>query len=332
MRIGLSPTRHESSAYRPARVTVCLLVHIPEQAGYYRHKFEALKLCIGSLIASTDGPYDLQVFDNGSCAEVVEYLRTLSTKGVIRYLVLSAQNIGKVNAWQLMFASAPGEVIAYSDDDVLFHPGWMRAHLEILDRFPHVGMVSGVAVRNRFTYADRSLPQYLRDNPGVSVARGHFIPDEWERDFIKSTGGDVERGLEVARRAHQDIVVEHEGLRAYFTATHFQFVAFKATILRGLAAEWEPRLMAGELDVERRLDEMGLARLATCDRFVQHIGNVVTREIITAAGESALSDPVKAVSANRPWYAPVTGLRVVRAVLRRVADWSFFLLNTRRSE
>src|SRR3972149_7403113 len=120
MRVGLSPTRGQSTDYRPARVTICVLVFIPEQIGYFGYRFDVLKLCLQSIIKHTSAAYDLLVFDNGSCPEVVDYLRSLRDQRIIRYLVLSAQNIGKINAFKIMFHAAPGEHIASRDDAVLF--------------------------------------------------------------------------------------------------------------------------------------------------------------------------------------------------------------------
>ncbi len=60
-------------------------------------------------------------------------------------LLLSQRNIGKIDALRILFNAAPGEIIAYNDDDIFFYPGWLEAHLEILDSFPKAGMVSGAA-------------------------------------------------------------------------------------------------------------------------------------------------------------------------------------------
>jgi len=64
---------------------------------------------------------------------VVDYLKELRDKGKIQYLILSSRNIGKMGALQIAFRAAPGEIIAYSDDDVFFLPGWLERHLEVLE-------------------------------------------------------------------------------------------------------------------------------------------------------------------------------------------------------
>ena len=330
MRVGLSPYKGQTSGYRPARVTVCMLVCIPEQTGYYAHRLEVLKLCLSSLVKHTEPPYDLMVFDNGSCAEVVSYLRTLRDAGVIRFLLLSSVNLGMAGAYRIMFHAAPGELIAYSDDDVLFYPGWLPAQLEILETYPRVGVVSGLPVRAQFRYGNRYLPAYLEEFSSVRKAEGHFIPDEWERDFFVSTGEPVEHAVQSTTQSYQDIMLEYRGLKAYSTATHFQFVAPKDVILRALAPQWDPRLMDGDREMDERIDALGYARLATFGRYVRHIGNVITPELardvsaLGLANDPASWTPPPKVLVRFAHFGPI------RAPARRLYNWLYLLFKYRR--
>ena len=45
MRMGCAPPREKVTDHLPARVTVCVLVFIPEQVGYYAYRFDVLKRC-----------------------------------------------------------------------------------------------------------------------------------------------------------------------------------------------------------------------------------------------------------------------------------------------
>ena len=67
--------------------------------------------------------------------------------GKIDFLILSSQNIGKIGALQVMLKAAPGEIIAYCDDDVFFLPGWLERHLEVIDTYPNVGAVTGMYIK-----------------------------------------------------------------------------------------------------------------------------------------------------------------------------------------
>lgn len=133
MRIGKNPAKAGLPAYQPQKLGVALIVYIPFTEGYFANSLEILKYQIASLRAATPLPYDLLVFDNGSCPEVVADLQQMQANEEIDWLVLSAHNLGKAGAWNWIFAAMPNELICYADSDVLFRPGWLEASLEILE-------------------------------------------------------------------------------------------------------------------------------------------------------------------------------------------------------
>jgi len=277
-RFGISPTRGKQSDYQPARVTVAVLTFIPEMEGYYRYRMDVLKACLESILKNTEGPYDLLVFDNGSCPEVVKYLQSLHQAGEIDFLLLSAKNLGKIGALQVMFNAAPGELIAYCDDDILFSPGWLAAHLEVLDTFPNVGMVSGAPVRNAAGHAQVSNQTYINSSPdGLGVERSHWIPDEWERDWALSTGRDPEAHL-AATRDQEDVRLVLQGVSAYAAANHFQYLAPRKVLLNAMPASWTGKLMGHMTDLDEAVDGQGCLRLSTTERYTRHIGNVISPE------------------------------------------------------
>ena len=117
-RIGQNPSRGKTLDHRPARTTVAVLVYAPHEAGYFQDRLDVTRMTIESILTNTQEPFDLLVFDNGSCPEMVAYLQRLYQKGSINYLLLSKRNIGKLNALRIIFDAAPGEIVAYADDDV----------------------------------------------------------------------------------------------------------------------------------------------------------------------------------------------------------------------
>jgi len=311
---------------RPARVTICVLVCIPNLSGYYAHRVEVLRLCLSSLFATLDPTCcDVLLFDNGSCPEVAALLRGLHDQGRVEYLFRSRHNIGKANAYRQMFAAAPGDVIAYADDDVLFHPGWLASQLAVLDAFPRVGMVSGVPVNLQFVYGNRYLPAYLSEFPDIVVRRGHFIPDEWRREFDRSTG----RGDDETSRL-EEVLLTRGGVSAYATASHFQFIARRDVILQALPAQFEPSLMRAPVRaVDERLDELGFARLSTSTRFVQHIGNVVSPDLREAIDALGLAGEV------RVWAPPGRVQRALAALVGvgvSLRNWFYFVTRYRTQQ
>ena len=326
VRIGSYPERVKREFIRTARVSACIVVHIPHQLDYHAHRLDVLRLCLASLAAHTPRDrYDLLVLDNGSCAATVDYLRGLRDRGAIDHLILSAQNIGKINGCRMLFDAAPGDVVAYADDDVFFSPGWLEAQLAILDTFPRVGMVSGRPVRKQFGYGNAYLPGYLAEFPEITSQTGRLIPNEWEREFRGSVGRLQDDG---AAAPNQDVLLEYRGLKAYSTATHFQFIAPKAVILDAIRRVQLPRVVGEERQFEEAIDAAGYARLSTAGRYVRHIGNVINRELRDEIGETL--PEMATVDGWRPSpraWVRLMKWRPLRALLARVNRWTYLALH-----
>jgi glycosyltransferase involved in cell wall biosynthesis len=127
MRVGQNPAKYVKTVAKPERITVAVLNYIPFISGFYAEALDVLKVCLKSTRTDAGLPFDLLVFDNGSCEEVKNYLINEQDKGRIQYLFLSEKNLGKGGAWNIMLAGAPGEIIAYADSDCLFYPGgWLN--------------------------------------------------------------------------------------------------------------------------------------------------------------------------------------------------------------
>ena len=232
-RIGVNPSRGKSLDIKPARTTVAVLVHAPHQAGYFQNRLDVTRLTIESILANTREPFDLLVFDNGSCEEMVSYLMQLNGQGKIDYLILSRMNIGKLNALKMIFNIAPGEIVAYTDDDVYHLPGWLSAHLEVMDTYPHVGAVTGFYIRQRVAMSSESTLAFV-NQPDMETKRGLLMPRKWEEDYVINSGRSWERyDAEVA--GIEDILINYHGLEAWVSAHHFQMVCPKHVVQEILA-------------------------------------------------------------------------------------------------
>ena len=71
---------------------------------------------------------------------------------------------------------------------------------------------------------------------------------------------------------------ELNGVKAFPAAIHFQYMAPRQALLDALPVEHIGSMMAPMADLEKGIDRQGLLRLSTAERYVQHIGNVVSPE------------------------------------------------------
>jgi hypothetical protein len=81
MRTGANPAKAGIPAYTPQELGVALIVYIPFTEGYFANSLEILNYQITSLRATTRQPFDLLVFDNGSCPQAVAELNKLYKEG-----------------------------------------------------------------------------------------------------------------------------------------------------------------------------------------------------------------------------------------------------------
>jgi glycosyltransferase involved in cell wall biosynthesis len=187
MRLGQNPAKFVQGVTRPAPVTVAVLTYVPVLKGFHAQALDVIKACLDSLWSGTGPAHDLLVFDNGSGPETVEYLLEAQQAGRIQYLILSEKNLGKGGAWNQIFAAAPGQVIAYTDCDARFSPGWLEASLHLLEAFPKVGMVTSRPFRSPPEFYRATLA-WAEAEPEVNIERGRLIPWEDFRAFDLSLG------------------------------------------------------------------------------------------------------------------------------------------------
>lgn len=324
-RYGMNPAREKNTSYKPSRVTAAVMTYIPNLEGYFTHRLDVLKLCLDSLISSAGSQVDIMVLNNGSCQEVRGYLDLQLEQGRIDYLIHSRQNLGVIGGFKILFNAVPGEVIAYCDDDVLYYPGWLAAHLAILDAFPMAGMVSGAPVGYSSEHALTAVEAFIASNPaGLQVAEK---PREaaWEQSWAASTGRSVPEHLEqIQHTPHRELVFQ--GVAAYQSAKHFQFLTPKEVVCRAFTPDWTGSLMDGLVALDEEVDRLGYLRLCTTDRYARHIGNAISAEIKADAERLglALGGDLPRIEEHEHWILKIPGSGRVLWPLYR---WLFKVLH-----
>jgi glycosyltransferase involved in cell wall biosynthesis len=291
MRTGQNPSKSGVPAYEPKQLGVALLVYIPFLKGYFKHSLDILKYQIASLYEHTGHEFDLLVFDNGSCPEVVKELGNLSKQGVIEWLVLSKNNLGKVGAWNWIFGSMPNEYICYADSDVFFRQGWLEASLEIIDTFPKVGMVSAQPTFHDVLEGEGKAHLELEGNRNFKF--GSYHPEERiVEEYCQGIGADEELSTKFLNMDLPSITDVPSKTTAVIGATHMQFV-----IPRIIARDLVPLPVSKGLfrketmALDHKVDELGFLHLSTRENYVMHMGNNVNPKLQNEV--QALDGPIE---------------------------------------
>ena len=300
MRKGQNPAKFVKNVARPERITAALLNYIPFLSGFHAEALEVLKACMQSMRTEAGLPFDLLVFDNGSCAEVRDFLVRENEAGRIQYLMLSEKNLGKGGAWNIMLAGAPGEIIAYCDSDVLFSPGWLRRSVEILETFPSVGMVTARPFRTPPEFYGATLDWARK---GATLEEGQFIPWETFIEFNLSLGQTEQENRKVYAETRdwrityyppadgragggsqyvpselpdqrRRIETEAKPIIAYAGASHWQFTAYKSTLQAFLPFGMD-KPMGQVRQLDKRMNDAGLLRLMVSDPLAMNMSNTL---------------------------------------------------------
>ena len=314
MRKGQNPAKFVNEVARPERITVALLNYIPFLSGFYAETLDVLKVCLESMRRDAGLSFDLLVFDNGSCPEVREYLVNEKEEGRIQYLILSEKNMGKGGAWNMILAGAPGEIISYSDSDVLFSPNWLKRSVEILETFPNAGMVTARPFRTPPEFYESTL-KWARDN--ATLEEGQFIPWETFLEFNLSLGQTEEENRRVYSET-RDWKVVYKGVAAMAGASHWQFSAYKSTLQQFLPFEMD-KPMGQVRQLDRRMNDAGLLRLMVSDPLAMNMSNTLGY----LRGELKNSGKKKPVTFGKRVLELGPIKKVLLAIYNKIFNWYY---------
>jgi hypothetical protein len=317
MRIGQNPAKSANQVALPERITVAVLNYIPHVSGFYAEGLEVLKACLKSARRDAGQPFDLLVFDNGSCPEVQNELVQMHQTGEIQFLLLSEKNLGKGGAWNIIFTGAPGELIAYADSDVLFSPGWLAKSVEILETYPNVGMVTARPFRTPEKYSSATI-DWAQATPAADYQVGQFLTWEEFSSFVLSLGTSLEVTEGYYRDDH-DLRVNYHNVPAQIGASHWQFLTRKSTLQQFLPFSMD-RPMGQVRQLDQRMNETGLLRLMTADCLAQNMSNTLPAEL---RGNRTAPQAARPVG----WKRKLADLPFVKGGLLYLYDRIFRLYN-----
>jgi hypothetical protein len=251
-------------------VVTSVITHLPDLAEeYHSTRLDVIKACLLSMRAGSYGA-PVMVWDNGSCHELTDWLRTEYEPDT---LVLS-KNVGKSNARAALVRMVkPEAIIAVSDDDMLFYPGWLDACVRLLQALPEVGKTSCYPVRTQSRWGCVETKAWARENAVVEV--GKFISENDDYDFCTSIGREYDHHKEGTVDDFETRITL-AGVTAYAGAHHCQFVAYAARISPFCVRS--ESYMHDEKPFDNAVDAAGYLQLTTTTRYARHIGNVIDQK------------------------------------------------------
>ncbi len=325
MRKGQNPAKFVKDVAKPERITAAMLTYIPFLSGFYEETLDVLKVSLDSMRKDAGLPFDLLVFDNGSCPEARDYLVQEKEEGRIQYLILSEKNVGKGGAWNVILAGAPGEIVAYADSDVLFSPNWLARSVEILETFPNVGMVTARPFRTPPEFYSATL-DWARDADAATLEDGQFIPWETFLEFNLSLGQTEEENVKVYAETRDWKITylpersgaQSKGITAMVGASHWQFTAYKSTLQQFLPFDMS-RPMGQVKLLDQRMNDAGLLRLMVSDPLAMNMSNTLGY----LRGELGKEGPKKKPSLSKRVleFAPVK--KGLLAVYNKIFNWYY---------
>lgn len=270
MRVGINPNRN-ARVGEGKRAVATVITHIPYLHGYHQDRLNIVKFSLLTMRKHAGVDCGIAVWDNGSCEELTDWLRLVYQPD---QLILS-NNIGKWSArTALLRMYHPDTIIGIADDDMLYYPGWLAESIQILETYPDVGVVSGYPVRTGFRWGNKNTIAWAMKRAQMQV--GRFISEQEEKDFAASIGRTWEAHQQMTA-TDQDYLAEYNGVKAYLTGHHCQFICYASRMQPFL--EWTDIAMPDEKPFDNAIDAAKLLRLTTAQRYTRHMGNVLDEDI-----------------------------------------------------
>ncbi|UPZ16043.1 glycosyltransferase [Flavobacterium humidisoli] len=302
MRLGFNPNKDQETTNLTYSHQIIIPVYIPNQNDYFKNSLAILKLCLESLLLTVHKKTFITVVNNGSCAEVKNYLQELYVEKKI-HEILETTNIGKLNAILKGVVGHNFPLITITDSDVLFLNGWQKATYSIFENFPKAGVVCP-------TPSSRSLRTYTSN-----IYWDNFFSKKLAFSKVKNPLALKNFAISVGNpdfynRAHLEnyFTISSSNEKAVIGAGHF-VGTYRGEIFNSLEVKYSNYKLGGNSESEI-LDipvvKKGFWRLSSEDNYAYHMGNVVEQWMYNEVSKlekdnTEIDFKLKSIEASSKW-------------------------------
>jgi hypothetical protein len=275
MRIGKSPARDQKINLEKSFNRVLMPVYIPNLIDYFAQSFEIFKISLESL-TSTIGPNTrISIYLNGCDQKVVNYvLEQSKIFHFIDQVVISKENVGKINALRSLYYGNLEPFSTITDADVFFKAGWEQAVFDIYDAFPESGMVGLVPISSNYKgYTQNVWGKYfLKGNLKVEKPEDPEAMTKFFESLSKF------RWIDLNKTQQTNILtIAQNGKKAVVGCGHF------AAVVRREVFYHTPKnscnfLLGGKSEhqyIDMPLVSSRLLRLCSTKGYAYHLGNTL---------------------------------------------------------
>jgi hypothetical protein len=265
-----------------------MITHIPHLGGYYKDHVTITELSLQSMVknAGEGLVFDVMVFDQDSCVEWKQRLASFQDAGYIDNVYFSGNNIGKLPALHKIMGMVDSDILAYTDDDVLFYPNWLAEAVLVLDTFP-ASLVTGSPILTRFKWYEKQRERFENDSD-YEVKELHWkaYPADWLEDDALGRGIALQDYIKIIKNATEGeirpIQIHNGELGVWGVGHHMQFSATRRDVQQHLPVAGK-ELMGVMREWDVAMDLAGLTQVATLERTTRHMGNVMDNSIVQDA-------------------------------------------------
>lgn len=273
MRIGSNPNKDIKVKGLMSNYShrVILPLYIPTLEGYHKDSLELFKICLSSVLKTTNSnDSSITIVNNGCCKQVVDYLNKLFDN-YSQIEIIHTQAVGKLNAILKGVRGSNEPYITITDADVLFKQNWLNDTIKVFNSFPKAGVVGIV-------------PQFkMYENFGFNVIFDLFFSKKLQfrdvlnpkelKHFYKSIGWDDNYNKAYLEK---HLTIKNQDCEAIVGSGHF-VATYKREIFDNNIPFSNYKLGGGSegLYLDKPCLKKGLWRLTTADNNAFHMGNVL---------------------------------------------------------